>query len=62
MPKFADWPVWLQYLVVIPHSILGFCAFWLWWPKSDREWRKFGFVAAYLLAVYLALRYGFALK
>jgi hypothetical protein len=49
MTKFSDWPTWLQALVLAPHVVLGFTAVWLWWPKSGKEWRKFGFVAAYLL-------------
>jgi hypothetical protein len=27
--------------------LLGFACL-AWWPKSNREWRKFGFVLAYL--------------
>jgi len=59
MTRFSDWPVWLQALVVVPHGLLGFVAFWLWWPKSDKEWRKFGLVAAYLLAFYLIMHFVF---
>jgi hypothetical protein len=62
MTKFADWPLWLQIVVLVPHGILGWVAVWLWWPKSEKEWRKFGFVALYLLAVFLVLRYVFALR
>jgi hypothetical protein len=50
MTRFADWPQWLQTLVLVPHGILASVACWWWWPKSDKEWRKFGFVAAYLIA------------
>jgi hypothetical protein len=59
MTRFSDWAGWLQALVVVPQVILGFVAFWLWWPKSDIEWRKFGCVAAYLLAFYLVLHFVF---
>ena len=59
MPKFSDWPVWLQMLVVVPHAIIGMIATLLWWPKSTKEWRRFGIVAAYLLMFYLIMRYVF---
>jgi hypothetical protein len=57
--QFQNWPEWLQVLVILPHSILGFVATWLWWPKTDKGWRKFGFVAAYLFLVFLVMRYVF---
>jgi CHASE2 domain-containing sensor protein len=57
--QFSDWPKWVQYLVLIPHGILGFVATWLWWPKSDQSWQKFGLVAAYLLVFLLVMRYVF---
>jgi hypothetical protein len=59
MMRFSDWPTWLQALVLVPHGILGSLAFWLWWPKSDKEWRKFGFVSAYLIVFYLVMRFVF---
>jgi len=59
MPRFADWPKWLQFLIVFPHALLGFLAFWLWWPKSNKEWRKFGLVAAYLFTFYLVMHFVF---
>jgi hypothetical protein len=59
MTPFVAWPKWLQAVVVLPHAVLGYFAFWLWWPKSDREWRKFGWVSAYLLAFYLVMHFGF---
>jgi hypothetical protein len=59
MTRFSDWPGWLQVLVVAPHAILGFVAFWLWWPKSEEGRRKLGYVAAYLLAFYLVMHFVF---
>jgi hypothetical protein len=59
MRRFSDWPTWLQTLVLLPHVLLGFAAVWLWWPKSGKEWRKFGFVAAYLFAFYLVMHFVF---
>jgi hypothetical protein len=55
MTRFSDWPGWLQVL------LLGFVATWLRWPKSDKGWHKFGFVAAYLFAFYLVMHYAFQL-
>jgi len=62
MTKFSEWPTWLQVLVLFPHGLLGFVAFWLWWPKSDKEWRKFAFVAGYLILFFVVMRYVFDLK
>jgi len=59
MTRFSEWPAWLQAVVVVPHALLGFCAVWLWWPKSDKDWRKFGFVARYLLIFYLVMHFVF---
>ena len=44
--KFSRRPHWAQYTLMVPHGIAGFLMFWLWWPKSDREWRRFGYAAA----------------
>lgn len=60
--KFADWPRWLQILIVAPHGILLGITVWLWWPKSDKGWRKFGLVAAYLIAFGLVMRFVFDFK
>lgn len=59
MTKCSEWPQWFQILILVPHSILGFVAFWLWWPKSDEGWRKFLIVNAYLLVFYLVMHFGF---
>ena len=59
---FAKWPTWLQMLVVAPHGILAAISLYWWWPKSEREWRRFGFVLAYLVVFYLVMRYVFAFK
>jgi hypothetical protein len=59
MTRFADWPGWVQALVVLPHAILGFAATWLWWPKTKKGWLRFGLVAAYLLLFFLVMRYVF---
>lgn len=62
LPKFSEWPHWVQVAVILPHALLGFVATWLWWPKTDAAWRKFGFVAAYLLVFFLVMRYVFEAK
>lgn len=59
MIRFADWPQWLQAIVIVPHVILGFVATWFWWPKSNAGWLKFGLVAGYLLVFFLVMHYVF---
>ncbi len=49
MPRYSDWPLWLQVLVVAPHRLLLSAALWLWWSKSDGDRKKFGIVVPYLL-------------
>jgi hypothetical protein len=39
-------------MILVPHGLLGWCMVWLWWPKSDEGWRRFGILAVYLLVVY----------
>lgn len=60
--QFTQWPHWLQILVLVPHGLLASFMFWLWWPNSDRGWRKFGIVALYLFVFLLVMRYIFGLK
>jgi hypothetical protein len=49
--NFSDWPEWLKVLVLVPHGLLASVACWLWWPKSEKGWRRFGLVVAYLTGV-----------
>lgn len=56
---YSAWPAWLQVLVVAPNGLLLGYACWVWWPKSDCEWRKFGWVLAYLIAFYSVLIFVF---
>jgi hypothetical protein len=60
--KFDDWPHWLQVVVIVPHGLLGMFATLVWWPKSDRGWRRLGFVAAYLLIFYCVMHFVFQAK
>jgi hypothetical protein len=60
--QFSEWPQWLQILVLLPHSLLGSFMLWLWWPKADKEWRKFGFVLLYLIIFFLVMHYVFGFK
>ena len=59
MTRYSDWPLWLQVLVVGPHGVLLSALVWLWWPKSDKGWRRFWFVSAYLVAFYLFMHFVF---
>jgi len=62
IPKFSQWPGWVQTLVIAPHAILGFIMTWLWWPKTARDRRRFGILAAYLLAFLLVMLFVFDAK
>jgi hypothetical protein len=53
MTKYSSWPLWLQVLVIAPYGILLSAALWLWWPNTDKDRRKFGFVVAYVVSFYL---------
>jgi hypothetical protein len=59
MSPFSQWPLWLQYAVMVPHGLLAGFAVWIWWPKSDKEWHKFGLVAGYLIIFYLVMHFVF---
>jgi len=61
MTKFPDWPLWLQILVLVPHGVLGWVMFWLWWPKDNKGWKRFGILAAYLVLFYLVMHFVFGL-
>lgn len=56
---YSAWPKWLQFLVMAPNGLLAGIACWIWWPKSDREWRKFGLVAAYLIVFLSVMHFVF---
>ena len=62
VPKVDDWPFWVQLLVFGPHAILMGVLLWVWWPKSDKEWRRFGILLAYLIAFYLTMYLVFGFK
>ena len=52
LPKVDDWPMWLQVLVIGPPGVLASLMLWVWWPKSDREWRRFGIVLGCLIVYF----------
>jgi hypothetical protein len=52
MMKFADWPLWLQVLVGVPHALLAGILIWVWSPTNNRGW--YWSVGAF---VYLCLFY-----
>ena len=56
---YSDWPRWLQALIFASNALLAGFACWLWWPKSNREWRKFGFVLVYLVVFYSVMIFVF---
>ena len=62
LPKVDDWPMWLQVLVFGPPAIINGILLWVWWPKSDREWRRFGITLACLIAFYLTMYLVFGFK
>jgi hypothetical protein len=61
LPKVDDWPTWLQVLVFGPPAILNGILL-VWWPKSDREWRRFGIAFACLISFYLTMYLVFGFK
>jgi hypothetical protein len=56
---YAQWPYWLRFVVVAPNALLAGITCWIWWPKTDRGWRRFGLVAAYLLVFFLVMHFIF---
>lgn len=55
----SHWPSWVQMLVFGPHAILMAILTWVWWPKSNKEWKRFGLVFAYLVVFYLVMYFVF---
>ncbi len=56
---YSAWPTWLQVLILGPNALLAGYACWAWWPKSSREWRRFGWVVAYLIAFFSVMVFVF---
>ena len=50
----SEWPSWLQFLVFAPNAILNGVLWW-WSPKTKKDWRRWGFAVAYLIAFYLVM-------
>jgi len=59
MHEYANWPLWLQALVVAPNGLLASAALWLWWPDTSKDWRKVSLVVAYLVSFYLFMQFVF---
>jgi hypothetical protein len=55
----SQWPSWVQFLVFGPHAILMGILTWVWWPKTNKDWRRFGIAFAYLIVFYLVMYYVF---
>jgi len=49
----------VQVIVLGPHAILMGILTWWWWPKTNKEWRRFGIAFAYLIAFYLVVYFVF---
>ena len=63
---FAQWPKWLQILVLWPNILLAVIWTFLIWFKTDKELQRLGFgfkrvamVFAYLAAFYLVMQFVF---
>jgi len=52
MTKVANWPFWLQMLVLLPHGVLLLVLVWFWWPKSGRDLLRWFACFVYLLVFY----------
>jgi hypothetical protein len=59
---YSDWPHWLQLVVVIPNGLLAGFMMWVWWPKSNRGWNRFGWLAAYLLIFWFVMFFVFHIR
>jgi hypothetical protein len=46
-------------LVFGPHAALMGFLLWYWWPKTNKDWRRFGIAFAYLVVFYLVINYVF---
>jgi hypothetical protein len=55
----SEWPIWLVIVVFAPHAILMGILTWVWLPKTNKDWRRFGIVFAYLVVFYLVMYYVF---
>jgi hypothetical protein len=53
MTKFDHWPMWLQLLVGLPHAMFLAILFWIWWPKTLRDWLFGAACFAYYVLFYL---------
>ncbi len=62
LPKVDERPMWLQFLVLGPHAILAGVLLWVWWPKSDKERRRFGILAAYQVLFWATLYFVFGYR
>ena len=56
---YSAWPIWLQLLVMVPNALLGGYVLWGWWPKSQREWKRLGWVLAYLIVFFCVMTFVF---
>ena len=52
MTKFDHWPMWLQLLVGLPHAMFLAILFWIWWPRTLRDWLFGAACFAYFVLFY----------
>lgn len=53
MTKFADWPLWLQVLVGVPHALLAGVLAFVWRPLRGKSLYWAVGLFAYLCVFYL---------
>jgi hypothetical protein len=53
MTKFADWPLWLQVLVGVPHALLAGVLVFVWRPLRGKSFYWAVGLFAYLCVFYL---------
>ena len=62
LPPVETWPECVQILVIGPNALLLGILTWVWWPKTNREWKRFGYVFAYLIVFFAVLYFVFGWK
>jgi len=61
MTRYSDWPHWLQALVLVPHGLLASVMCWIWWPKSEKGWTRFGLLCGYLILFFSIMHFVFGM-
>jgi len=61
MRSIDQWPLWLQLLIGIPNAIV-MTILLVWWPKDEREFKRFEKVAIPYLVLALVFYFLFVRK